>query len=152
LRDRKRKNRLGFWHFMFRHVLILSPMLVGAPLVSILFDRKHVEPAVALAVYGAEVQIFAIFATLTPIFFVFMGYYSRGKWFLRELTGMTVITVATSIIGIGWCIYSMVVGDFEATSVLMPLIFVGEFFVTISLGLLAYGGFKRAQRWTAFEK
>jgi hypothetical protein len=132
---------------VLRVILTYSPMVVGEILLNLVFRGKKIDLVVALAVYGAEVQVFAIFATLTPIFFMFTQFYKPDKHFLRELTGAAVAVVTLSIIGIGLCVFSMVTQNFDGVTVLFPFIVVVEMAIIISLALFAYSGYERAQKW-----
>jgi len=122
-------------------------MVVGGWLLDTFITRARLDTTVALAVYTAEIQVFATVAALTPIFFIFAQMYWREEGIIRETTQTAIGMMGLSVFGIIWCIGEMVRMSFDTISVLTPLLMLLEVAILLSLFLLSYAGYRSAQQW-----
>jgi len=68
------KKRIEKWfgsHYRVRFALTYLPLFLGSAMAIVFGDGITVDENIALAAFRAEIQVFAMFAALTPIFFAF---------------------------------------------------------------------------------
>jgi hypothetical protein len=136
------KRRAGMLRSFVTRLLVFMPMLLTSFLI-IFFSGKDIDQPAALAVYGAEIQTFAIFAALAPIFLTFAQLKARGRTILKELAAVVVSIILTSVTGIAICIWLMMNQKFDGISVFLPVELIVGIATMMSLYFLGYAGFKR---------
>jgi hypothetical protein len=133
--------------------LFLTPFAAGVILgLAFSFEGRMVDPTIALAALSTEAQVFAMFAALTPIFFLFAEFYRRETYLLRELTKTVVAIIAVSVLGTCLSILCMVTQFFLFGAIIFLLLMVVQVAVLMSLFLLTFARNKRVQNWITEPK
>jgi hypothetical protein len=122
---------------------ILAPFFVAFAL-TFYFLGVEVDAPTGLAIYGAEIQIFVIFATLAPLFFAILQFYGKrsGQKNLAQVGGFVMFAILASLVGILFCILSMMSHLFNGTILLFPLALVAEVGTLVMLSMLGLSGNK----------
>jgi hypothetical protein len=124
-------------------LFIMSPVYVTP--FALLFVGGYVSKADALTIYGVQIQVFAVFLALAPIFFALFSSQKRTAQELRNASLLAVVEICGALLGIVATVVLMIRasvtgGFFGVSLVLEPFPFVALVAMAPIIYILAAGG------------
>lgn len=127
--NKKLPRNLHRWRlFAFLLVVVMPSLGVGLGLAAS-FGTQTMERDVALAVYGAQIQMFTLFATIAPVFFVFFEYRRPAKTEIETAALFCILEIVASLAGMSFSFSFMVM---STKAVYVSMLGTPFFFATLA--------------------